>query len=188
MDESRVVKRIFIGSASDLQEERILFRDVVIEVNKIKAHQMGIDLEAIGWEDTLPGKGRPQHRINEDLKKCDLVILVLWKRWGTPTGKYSSGIEEEFEIAYKLNRDNNAKPDIVLYFKSIPTDMMSDPGKQLKRVLKFRNKIEKEKKFLFRSFENARDWEYEIRFFICNWLDGVQTFRKPRGLQRDIAE
>ena len=45
------VKRIFIGSPGDLPEERKMFQDVVKRVNKLKANSMGVQLEAIGWED-----------------------------------------------------------------------------------------------------------------------------------------
>ena len=39
--EERKVLRVFIGSPKDVQEERKIFREVVEEVNKIKAHTLG---------------------------------------------------------------------------------------------------------------------------------------------------
>ena len=79
------VKRIFIGSPGDVPKERKIFSDIIKRVNKIKANSLSVHLEAIGWEDTLPGKGRPrpQSNINEDLLKCHLIIMLLWNRWGT---------------------------------------------------------------------------------------------------------
>ena len=134
--------RVFIGSPNDLNAERGVFPKIIEEVNEIKAKGQGFVLEPVGWEDFLPGRGRPQEKINEDLKTCDLIVLVLWKRWGTPTGKYSSGFEEEYEISLQEGKE------IWLYFKSIPSDMMADPGKQLRKVLNFRDKIERENKLL----------------------------------------
>lgn len=168
----RKVVRIFIGSPSDLIKERTLFRDTIAEVNNIKANSMGIQLEALGCEDTLPGSGRPQHLINNDLIQSDLVIMLLWKRWGTHTGKYSSGFEEEYELAKSLSENNSGKPEIWLYFRTIPDDMLGDPGEQLRQVLNFRIKIETEKKFLYKSYEDENQWQKLFREHLCRWLDG----------------
>ena len=107
-----------MASPGDLGEERRLFRGIVDEVNRSKANGMEVQLEPLGWEDTLPGFGRPQELINEDVKICDLMIMLLWQRWGTPTGEYSSGFEEEYELAKRL-LDEEGKPGIMLYFRMI---------------------------------------------------------------------
>lgn len=147
MAEYRKVIRIFMGSPSDLAKEHTLFRGSVAEVNRIKANSVGIELKPLDGRDTLPGKGRPQELINEDVKKSDLIVLLLWKRWGTPTGKYSSGFEEEYELAKSMNEKTKGKPEIWLYFREGPNDMLADPDEQLKQVLDFRTKIEKEQRF-----------------------------------------
>jgi len=160
------VRRIFIGSPGDLADERKLFPDIIERVNRNKAGAMGIHLKAVAWEDTLPGTGRPQAKINEDLKTCDLAVLVLWKRWGTPTGKYSSGFEEEYELA------RSEKIETFLYFKSVPSDMMGDPGPHLSQVLAFRKKIEKKGTLLFKLYENLSQWRESVEEHLCEWLDG----------------
>ena len=71
---------VFIGSPSDLDKERRKFNDVINELNKNVAEEHGVHLKAVSWEDTLPGRGRPQELINEDLEPCDLVVMALWKR------------------------------------------------------------------------------------------------------------
>ena len=93
------VVRIFIGSPSDLSKERELFPKVIEHINEIKAISLGILLEPVGWEDTLPGRGRPQAKINADLRQCDFALMLLWKRWGSPTKKHDSGFKEEYEVA-----------------------------------------------------------------------------------------
>ena len=79
------VVRIFIASPGDVRKERLAFRDVIKKVNKVKAEAKGKLLKAVAWEDTLPGRGRPQELINEDLIASDLVMMLLWRRWGSPT-------------------------------------------------------------------------------------------------------
>ena len=111
-------KRVFIASPSDLNEERKIFIDIISEVNVIKAHSLGIHLEPLGWEDTLPGKGRPQELINKDLQRTDLFVMLLWKRWGTPTGKFSSGTEEEFHVASNLD-SHNGRPDVWIFLNQL---------------------------------------------------------------------
>ena len=53
-------KKIFIATPGDLMPERRALVDVVTEVNVIKAHPAGFHFEILGWENTLPGNGRPQ--------------------------------------------------------------------------------------------------------------------------------
>ncbi|MCK5343399.1 MAG: DUF4062 domain-containing protein [Candidatus Heimdallarchaeota archaeon] len=101
--DNRRVIRVFIASPGDLKEERRRFRKIIDEVNRSKAYGSGIQLEPLGWEDTSPGVGRPQGLINKDIHKCDLMIMLLWKWWGTPTGEYLSGFEEEYELAKHLH-------------------------------------------------------------------------------------
>jgi tetratricopeptide (TPR) repeat protein len=164
---------VFIASPSDLNAEREIFPKIIEKVNLIKAKSKGILLEAVGWEDTLPGKGRPQKKINEDVKHSDLIVMLLWKRWGSATGEYSSGFEEEYEIACANDKD------IWLYFRSIPDDMMADPGEQLQKVLEFRDKIETEKEFLFRGYEDENAWEERFIKDLCQWLDGLPPVAFP---------
>ena len=129
--------RVFVASPGDLGEERIAFRRVIDEVNKIKANSLGYSIEPLGWEDTLPGRGRPQALINEDVHRCHLFVLLLWKRWGTFSGQYSSGTEEEFEIARARNEKTSGAPDIWLYFKSVPSSCWRTPASNFKKCLSF---------------------------------------------------
>src|ERR1035438_10095328 len=97
----RRILTVFIASPSDLADERKKTFEVVAEINEVvKNIDWSIDL--LGWEDTLPGYGRPQGLINRDVERCDLFIGMLWRRWGTEPAldsKFSSGFEEEFSIA-----------------------------------------------------------------------------------------
>ncbi|MEM8600384.1 MAG: tetratricopeptide repeat protein [Bacteroidota bacterium] len=159
------VVRVFIGSPGGLEKERREFFETIDLVNTIKARTLGLLLEAVGWEDTLPGRGRPQAIINEELKTCDLVILTVWRRWGSPTGAYSSGFEEEYAVAHEANKD------IQLYFKSVSKDRLADPGDQLKRVLAFRKRIEAERNYLYDTYADG-EWRQTLLVNLCAWLDG----------------
>ena len=75
--------RVFIASPGGLPEERKAFRDVIQHYNEMDAMERGIVFTPVGWEITLGGVGRPQSLINEDVKKCDYFVLLLWDRWGS---------------------------------------------------------------------------------------------------------
>src|SRR5947209_7073287 len=101
MLETRKIVRVFLGSPGDLKLERQAARRVTEEFNKQWAEELGYQYEIIGWEDIPNAYGRPQAIINEDLRRCDLFIGLLWRRWGTPPdvdGQYSSGFEEELRL------------------------------------------------------------------------------------------
>lgn len=192
----RKVKRIFIASPGDLAEERKRFPKILENVNKLKAHSMDVHLEPLGWEDTLPGCGRPQDQINKDVECADLLVMLLWKRWGTPPAEnspYSSGTEEEFELARRFLKERGV-PNIYLYFCQVPEAMMADPGEQLRKVLDFRKKIEAERALLFKQYGTVEEWEDMLMEHIARWLDGFQPAPSPSSasipadVQRQIEE
>jgi hypothetical protein len=79
--------RVFIASPGDLGPERQRAREVADELNSTLGRQFNVEIDLLGWEDTLPGVGRPQALINSDVDNCDLFIGLLWKHWGTPSGR-----------------------------------------------------------------------------------------------------
>jgi hypothetical protein len=104
--------RIFIATPGGLEDERKAFRSVVIKYNESDALRRGVMFMPMGWEVTLGGVGRPQALINKDLRECDYLVLVLWDRWGSLTGRtpaeeYTSGTEEEYKEALSCLEDAN---------------------------------------------------------------------------------
>jgi hypothetical protein len=70
-----------------LEDERSAFRDELQELNSEEAFSRSTVFIPVGWESTHLGVGRPQSRINADLRECDYFVLVLHDRWGSPPGK-----------------------------------------------------------------------------------------------------
>jgi len=168
--------RVFIASPTGLDNERLAFRETLYEVNDREGIYRDIYFCPIGWEDTLPGIGRPQELINQDLEKCDYMVLVLYDRWGSSTYPTSSkykqvGIQEEYNLAMKCYL-NKAFPmrQIVVYFKDIPKDRLKDPGDQLKSVNKFKRKIEREKQLLYSSYNSIDEFKRLIRSNLSRWI------------------
>ena len=160
------VIRVFIASPSDLGAERKTLKQVADELNQ-SLRDLDCFIDLLGWEDRLPGFGRPQEQINEDVDRCELFVGALWGRWGTPSGKFTSGFEEEFERAKSRRRQTGALPEIWLYFKEPDPERVADPGKQLRQVLAFRRQVEKQRELFFKTFPDTEAWRGAIRVTSC---------------------
>lgn len=165
--------RVFIATPGGLEEERRLFRKTLTDFNEDDAHARGVNFMPIGWELTPAGVGRPQERINEEVRTCDYMVLVLWDRWGTApstSGPYSSGTEEEYNVARECIASSDfPMRDIVVLFKGVDPKQLSDPGVQLTRVLDFKSRLEREKTLLFSTFDSPAELERHLRRHLLVW-------------------
>ena len=120
--------RVFIASPGGLSEERKAFREAVHEFNDADGLPRRVIFHAVGWEDTLGGVGRPQAIINDDVRGADYLLLLLWNRWGSRTDKdgeyFTSGAEEEFNIALECYR-NKSMRQIIIMFKGVDVQQLS---------------------------------------------------------------
>ncbi len=170
MPRSLTQYRISIGSPAGLGEERKLFRDKLEKFTKVHAEPLNVTFYPVGWEDTISGVGRPQEQINEDLRQCDYAVFVLHDRWGSPTdGGYSSGTEEEWQLAEQLYKETKIR-NIALFFKRVDPAQLRDPGKQLNKVITFKEQIEQGKKYLFRPFESPDQFGERMEEQLAKWL------------------
>lgn len=152
---------LFLASPSDVVEERAAVRAVVDETNSVLADS-GVRFRVAGWEHTQPGAGRPQGLINPEVERCDMFVGLLNRRWGSATGEFSSGFEEEYTLAQRLC-DSSDAPSIHLFFADLASTLLEDPGISLKRVLAFKKRIISERKALFRSFTDSHDLARQIQ-------------------------
>ncbi len=176
MPDTRKIVKVFLASPGDLKDERLAAKAVVDEFNKQWGANLGCHIELVGWEDTVSQFGRPQEVINRDLDQCELFIGMLWKRWGTPpdnTGRYTSGFHEEYEISI-AKRKLGKKPDISLLFKDVDPGLKNDPGEELKKVLKFRERIESERTILYETFGDLRVFESKLRGIITTYMQRLR--------------
>lgn len=168
------VIKVFIASPRDVFEERNLFPNTLAKLNKLKARSMGYELDPSGWEDALPNGGRPQEIINEDVKDCDVFVMLLWRKWGTPSGKFSSGTEEEFTIAFD-RFTKSGSPHLLLYFRSVPQAQMADPGPELSRVNTFRTRFDLDKTVFYKVYDEPPQWEEFLLEHLAKVLDQKVT-------------
>ena len=160
---------IFIASPSDVADARNLVKKAINHVNKLLAREFGFLFEPIGWEQIPPGKGsRPQTLINPYVESAQIFIGILFQRFGTSTGLAESGTEEEYNLIEKIWHERKQKPTIWMYFKKVPSDRLSDPGSQLKKVVQFKKRIQKTD--FYHEFENDEDIETNIEDALADWI------------------
>ena len=155
---------VFIASPGDLSPERKVFKSTIDELNAGFADGAGVRFVALGWEDVPAETGRrPQAVINQQIKESDFFILALNRRWGqkAPDSKFSSYTEEEFNIAFDLWKEKKA-PEVVVFFKSVDSASVADPGPELTKVLAFRKELEEGRLALPKMFNSETDFGTEV--------------------------
>ncbi|PNY36135.1 hypothetical protein C2E31_14475 [Rhodopirellula baltica] len=172
--------RVFIASPGDLDEERIVFREVCEKLNNGFGDGIGVEFIADGWENVPSQVGRRnQSVINEKVDQCDVFFLVIHRRWGQDSSdsEYTSYTEEELHRA--LNRRNEkGRPEIYVFFKNVDPGQLDDPGPQLQKVLAFRNELEATRKALYRTFSDSTEFENEVDYHLRDVARRVVSTRE----------
>lgn len=142
---------VLISCPSDLQELVNSINDVVARFNETYTNYLGIQIKTRHWKtDSYPKSGgRPQGLLNEILvDSCDAAIAVFWTKFGTPTGEFGSGTEEEIERMLQGDKQ------VFLYFAEmdIPYGETVDP-----RVESFKKGYSQ--KGLYWTFKDEKEFE-----------------------------
>lgn len=132
--------RFFLSSPGDVGDERIFAQQVIEqELPKDPLLRGQITCEAMLWDDpdapvAMPATLTPQEAVNRGLAKpsdCDVVIVILWSRLGTPLPdeykkpdgtSYLSGTEWEYEDAIA----GRPTPHILVYRRTAKVEL--DPA------------------------------------------------------------
>ncbi|MGF1545715.1 MAG: SIR2 family protein [Thiotrichales bacterium] len=149
--------RFFLSSPGDVLEERAIAQQVIEqELPKDPLLRGQVTCEAVRWDDpnapvSMPAALTPQEAVNRGLAKpsqCDVVIVILWSRMGTPLpadylkpdgSRYESGTEWEYEDA----RGAEVAPHVLVYRRTAKVQIdPDDPAaidklEQRKRVQRF---------------------------------------------------
>src|ERR1035437_7780621 len=98
MAHHEITLQAFVSSPSDVSEERAMLEDIVHELNLTWSKTLGMSIELVKWETHVtPGVGQdPQQVINSQIgDDYDIFIGIMWACFGTETGRFGSGTEEE---------------------------------------------------------------------------------------------
>jgi hypothetical protein len=153
MSYKATVYNIMIASPSDVNDERQIAQEVILEWNNINSFKRKVVLMPLRWEiNTYSAIGRPQDIINEQmLKKADILIGIFWTRIGTNTGKAVSGTVEEIEEHIKLGKDT------MLFFSNKNIEPSKIDLNQYDAVKKLKNDYQT--RALINSFNTKEDFK-----------------------------
>ena len=176
---------IFLASPGDMNEERQMVRNFFNDYNRNYANQRKVRFEVIDWENyTTIGLGRPQELITKQTlakyrKSLVLFIGLLGQRFGTPTGEYESGTEEEYETVLEFRKAQGDYPEIKWFFREewgnqAPTDAkaMKIAFEQMTKVEAFKTRLQNGKtQFYTASFKNTGDFQNTFQADLVRWLN-----------------
>lgn len=154
------VIRIFVGAPSDVNSEREIIKKVINNINDLYRGTEYPQFDIVEIERDVRsdiGSGlEAQEVIDSKVNgNYDVFIGILWKKFGTPTKKYESGTEQEFENALKSN------VKVMFYFSKLPFTMDDVDPFQLEKILNFKKSIQN-KGFYF-EYNSLENFENLIR-------------------------
>ena len=142
------IVRLFIASPGDVAAERNDVAEVAAAVNLNMAAERDVRFEVLGWETDVRARLHEQGAqgaVDEDLpiERFDIVVGILWKRFGTPIPEMGgeTGTEHEIRGAIAAWRQSG-KPEVVICFNDAPYRLKDvAEAEQAMRVLKFRDEM-----------------------------------------------
>ena len=137
MAQNIVQYKLLISCPSDIKDEINIIRDVIKQFNEQYTDVLGIEVKEKHWStDSFSQSGeRPQSILNEQIvNDCDAAVAVFWSRFGTPTGRYGSGTEEEIELMLEKGRQ------VFMYFSEKTMSPELFDAEEQARIKEFRDK------------------------------------------------
>jgi hypothetical protein len=164
--------KVFAASPNDMSRDREALKEVIDELNGGIAADKDVVLEFVTWQNVSPNMGRPEQVILDQIGSFDIFVGIMARRFGTSTGKYEAGTEEEFYAAY--NRfAATGKPRIMFYFnqESAPPPRTEEDIDQLTKIVRFRKSIQD--KGLYREYSNHKEFidhaRRDLTSVVINW-------------------
>jgi hypothetical protein len=178
--------RVFISSPGDVADERSLARQLLKQELPYDPLIRGyLTFDVVSYDDPsaplpVPASTTPQEAVNRfGLKpsECDIVIIILWSRIGTPLdhkvfskmdgNQFLSGTEWEFEDAYNAQ----PRPTILVYRRSEePKIGLDDPAWDDKK---------RQYDLLRKFFEQFNNVDSSVK-------SGFKTYLSPHEFKRQL--
>lgn len=136
--------RVFVATPGDVSKERDIVRELLEDFDLMFEGLAAINIRFVGWETVVPSLGRAQELINKNLRRADIFVGIMWNRFGSATGKFESGTEDEFNIAFDLWKARGV-PWVIFYFSDMPSVLNSaEETDQRKKVLEFKKMVQQQ--------------------------------------------
>lgn len=184
--------RVFVACPSDMEPEKEHLNSIVKQLNDGLADHLGIVLDLKEWSQVAPDMGRSQQVIFNQLpvEKWDILIGLLWLRYGQPSGGYNpsqSGTHEEFQAAYQ-SWLQTGKPRIMFYRCVRPPENITqvDPD-QLRKINSFFGTFETggDNLGLYRTFTTTDEFTSLVRAHLEDVLLTYMAKEEKRSVSPD---
>lgn len=151
---SKTELRVFLASPGGLESERDAIEQLAGTLNANFSDRLNVTIIVRRFEQRAARSGRPQAQINPWVDDCDLLIAIVHRRWGSPSGEGDqTGFSEEFDRA--IDRfETTGHPVVSLHFKAVDPESEADAGPQLAQVMAFRRRIEADHVGLYANFDS----------------------------------
>jgi hypothetical protein len=164
---------LFLASPGDFATERRHVADVAAGLNRNMAHERDVQFKVLDWKTHARPRVHqqgPQGPIDEDMPvvECDIVVGILWKRFGTPIPEMGgeTGSEHEIRSAIAAWRESG-KPEVVMCFNDAPYRHKDVAElKQATQVMEFREEI----RGLELAYDGPDDFREKIRDYLEKYL------------------
>lgn len=183
------IYKCFIASPGDTKKEREICDKVFDKINEDMGKLCNFKIIAVKWENIPPDVGRyPQEVISRYIDNCDIFIGIMFKKFGTPTSKAGSGIEEEFDYAYKKYKKDKT-PKIMFYFNNEEVNTKEMDTNELNKVKIFKSNIS-EKGVFYREYNGCSNFEEYLTkhlndYFIGEYKTELESIKKLRIIVRN---
>ncbi len=177
-----LVYSVMIASPGDVEEEREIAREIILEWNAANSRRAKIALMPLSWKThSAPSFGRrPQAVINEQVAhKSDLLVAIFWTRLGSPTGVAASGTVEEIEEHLKAG-----KP-VMIYFSTAPVRLETVDQDQCRKLQEYREECKR--RGLVETFDGPAEFESRFRTHLNTVINSDRYFRIQQERQRASA-
>jgi hypothetical protein len=166
--------RVFISSPGDCSAERDAVTRVLNEMNTTVGDREKLFFQAVRWEDLAPGLGNPQTVIDEHLGAYNLLVGIMWMRFGTPIpGGAGSGTEHEVQQAME-SWTRVGEPRVMFYFKQDPPKDLSEiDTSQLQKVQEFKQRLQAAA--LVQTFHGTSEFESKLRLHLHKLIDYLRS-------------
>ena len=188
MPKSVIIYKVFLASPGDVKEEREEVKKVIGLFNQMNSKN-GINLELVCWEDnTSPAFGNyPQEVVSSQIgDDYDIFIGILWARFGTPTPRFGSGTEEEFNGAYRRLQCGD-KLEIMIYLKDDSISPSQIDPVQLGKVKEFISKLPDLGGYYF-SFKSKEDFHDLLLKHLKESVDRLEHANKTPSKINSVVE
>lgn len=166
--------RILFASPTDTGDERAVARRIVEELNQIWGEYAGTSYRALFWEvDSYTGTAEDaQAVINRELGDYQIFVGIMRERFGSPTGRDSSGTKEEYERAFTRLQHKPDSVEIGFYFCNAPVSregLTTDGLDQIRQVLAFQQEV-RERGTLTRDYATIEELATLLRLHLSRMM------------------